>query len=131
MPTTVNVEHIKSGKCTVTQIAEDILYVEVESNQEFTIDDYKDLMKVVKEIGNGKKYKILMHAGLHTLPTNEARMYITSSEGSKYKIADAFVVQSLAQNIIAKFIMKFQRPVVPTRVFKDDPEALLWLESIK
>ena len=130
MSTTLKTEHIKCEKSVITQIADDILYIDVRANQEFDMEDYRDILFAVNDLGHGKKFKHLMHVGMDTLPTNEVRHFITTAAASKYKIADAFVVNSLAQNIIARFIIKFQRPKVPTGVFRDDHEALLWLESI-
>lgn len=123
-------QHIKCSKSTITQIAHDIVYIDIKPNEEFTLDDYKEAIEGIAQIGDGKIFKQLIHVGLHTLPTNEARQYLTSPERSSFKLADAIVVQSLAQNIIARFIMKFQSPKVPTRVFSNDRDALLWLESI-
>lgn len=87
-------------------------------------------MDAAKQLGGGKRFKNLVIAGIHTLPNKEAREMISSKEGSLYKIADAFVIHSVAQKIIANFIMNIQRPAAPTRVFTDKEEALRWLKEL-
>jgi len=53
-----------------------------------------------------------------------------SKSGSKYKIADAFIIHTLSQKIIANFYLKIQKPVVPTKFFSNSMDAEKWLLEI-
>jgi hypothetical protein len=44
-------------------------------------------------------------------------------------VADAFVIDSLAQRILGNFYLKFNKPQFPTRFFNSKEEALIWLEA--
>lgn len=91
----------------------------------------KDLIAAAKELGNGKKFLNLVVVENGTLPTKEAREYSSSIEGCKYKLADAFVIDSLAQKIIGNFIVRVHKPPVPTNLFNNKEDALIWLKSLQ
>jgi hypothetical protein len=50
-------------------------------------------------------------------------------EYSKIRIAEAFLINSLANLLIANFYIKFNRPPNPTKVFNNLESALEWLRS--
>lgn len=115
---------------SVTLMSEDILHIEIKADEEFELADFLELMEAAKEIGNGKKFKNLIKVGIHTLPSREAREMSSSTEGSEFKLADAFVIHSVAQKIIGNFMMNIQKPAIPTRIFTDENEALIWLNNL-
>jgi hypothetical protein len=60
---------------------------------------------------------------------DSARVFSASEEGSKYSVAEAFVVKSLSQRLIANFYVKVNKPPIPSKVFNSEKEAIKWLES--
>lgn len=108
-----------------------ILQVEINDDTYFDIDDAKELIAAAGEIGKGKKFLNLIIAGKGVLVDAEARQLSSSKEGAIYKLADAFVINSLAQQLIANFIIKAQKPPVPTSFFKEKEKAIEWLRSLK
>ena len=59
------------------------------------------------------------------------REYTSSAEENKYTIADAIVTSTLSLNMAAKFYVRFNKPQMPTKVFKSRDEAIPWLLSFK
>ena len=108
-----------------------ILHFSIKSDELFFVKDYHDLMDAAYKIGNGKKFLNLITIGKHTTPDHHARVLSTSKEGCIYKIADAFVICSLSQKLIANFYMNFHKPFVPTKFFTNKEEAVKWLNSQK
>jgi len=124
---------IQSIQCaiSVVELREDgILEITIEGNKDFEMDDVEELMDAADSLGNGKKLLNLIVVGDGTLPNREAREFAASEEGSKYKLADAFVVKSLAQKIIGNFMKKFSYITVPTEIFTEREEAVKWLKSL-
>lgn len=111
--------------------ADGILHISIKAEEEFTVDDYKDLMDAALKIGHGHKFLNLISVGQDTIPDHETRKMSTSQEGSIYKIADAFVIHSLPQKLIGNFYMNFYKPFVPTRFFTKEEEAIDWLLKFK
>ena len=117
-------------KISVVSLREDgILLIEIKPDKEFTVFDFNELVAAAKDIGNGQKFLNLIIVGDNTLPDNEARVASCSKAGSIYKIADVFVINSLAQTLVANFYMKFNKPFVPTRFFKNKGDAIIWLKE--
>lgn len=108
-----------------------IIDILIKPNELFVASDYMDLMDAVYKIGKGKKFLHLIRVGEETTVDHEGRVLSTSIEGSKYKIADAFVIKSFTQKLIGNFYMNFHKPVVPTHFFNSEEEAISWLKSLK
>lgn len=104
-----------------------ILHISIKEDQQFTLDDFNDLLDAALKIGKGRKLYNLVTVGKYTIPDHQARVMSTSEMGSIYKIADAFVIHSLSQKLIANFYMNFHKPYVPTRFFTKEKDAIDWL----
>jgi len=61
----------------------------------------------------------------------EAREKGTNPEIQKYTKAGAIVQNSLAHRILGNFIIKVQRPPVPTRLFSSVSEAMSWFSKMR
>lgn len=121
---------VECKNSTVFLRQDGILQIEVNENTYFEVSDVYDLINAAEKIGGGKKFLNLIIAGKGVIVDAAARSFSSSVEGCKYKLADAFVINSLAQQLIANFIIKFEKPPVPTSFFKDEESAVKWLMSI-
>jgi hypothetical protein len=97
-------------------------YVDIEAFAE-NLDAYKKLMT------NGRVY-FLTVVGEGATITQEARDLFATPERSSFKIAEAFVIKTMAHRIVANFVMKVQRPKHIMRVFSEEIEAMTWLKSV-
>lgn len=124
-------EKITNRISTVQLREDDILVIEIRKDENFDVKDMWELIAAAKKIGNGRRFLNLIIVGAHTTPDEESRVLSTSEEGSIYKIADAFVITSLPQVLVANFYMKFNKPCVPTKFFKHVKDAENWLAQFK
>lgn len=108
-----------------------VLHIDIVSDELFEGSDYEELMNSAEKIGGGNKFLNLITIGEYTVANKEARESSTSLEGSKYKLADAFVISTFPQKLIANFYMNFHKPVIPTKFFNSKEEALAWLNEFK
>lgn len=67
----------------------------------------------------------------HTNITAEARKFMSNSLNTNYVIAEAFIIHSLAQRLLASFFIKIDKPKLPTKFFNKREEAIEWLLSFK
>lgn len=121
-------------ECKISRVAlrrDGILHIDIQPEQHFAITDFRELMDAAFRIGNGKKFLNLITVGKYTIPDHETRIMSTSKDGSSYKYADAFVINSLPQKLVGNFYMRFYTPFVPTRFFNSQSEALKWLKKQK
>ena len=96
----------------------------------FTMSEIKEMEEVVKKITNGITHKSLMIAGTFSNADIEVMEHQSRGEGILFSLADAFVIHSLPQKIIANFYLKINKPVLPTKFFNKVEEAEIWLKSL-
>ncbi len=94
---------IKTRISTVKLKSEEILQIDIIDDQVFEKKDVIELIDAAYKLGGGKKFKNLINVGEFTVPDLKAIKLSCSKAGSKYKIADAFIIHTLSQKIIANF----------------------------
>ncbi|MGB0888134.1 MAG: hypothetical protein ACPGSL_08440 [Vicingaceae bacterium] len=76
-----------------------------------------------------KKYRILYLPGKYVDWEKEARECCATEEATKHSLAEAIVVHSLAQRLLVNFYLKINKPLVPTKLFRNKVSAKKWLMS--
>lgn len=82
-------------------------------------------------VDNSIKYPLLIDGDDFANVTPEGRKLIRQLEPLIPISARAIVIKILGQRILANFYIRFQKPIIPTKVFNDYKEALEWLEKYK
>ena len=118
------------SKCTVTIYDSGILHFVMDDSAVLTAKDLDDSRKWTLSIGGGQ-YLNLIESGIKTEVEDDMRYAAASKAENKYTIADAIIVKSLSQRIIANFYLRFNKPVKPTKIFSDREEAAFWLMSFR
>jgi len=98
------------------------------------IYEVKQLSEIVVNIGlitNQKKCLQLIVAGKYSNVSKEAREFMALEESVRFSIAEAYILQSLAQKIVANFFLRFNTPKAPTRMFTNRESAEKWLRTFK
>lgn len=112
------------------QVGDDgIMYIDIRTDGEFSLDHAKRLFEASLEVGKGKPFPNLIMLGRYFLPTSEARQYVGSPERSSKALAEAYVIKSLPQKLLGNFYIRFDKPLAPTKLFTDEKKALLWLKQ--
>ncbi|HTA60954.1 MAG TPA: hypothetical protein VK835_00800, partial [Bacteroidia bacterium] len=98
-------------RITTMYLREDnVLVLDIKPNQVFSKHDAYEVIAAAGEIGKGKKFRNLILVGEHSIADIEAIKLSCSAAGCIYKIADAFVINSLPQKLIANFYMRVVKP---------------------
>ena len=128
MATTLNKTKTISTRCAVFDLIEDgILRVRLLENAEIDIDESKLMQKKSLSMTQGKKFVVLIDARAEVVVSRESREWGSTEEGQKNLIAQAIVVNTLANRIVGNFIIKFHKPIAKTALFTDERNALAWL----
>lgn len=80
-------------------------------------------------ISEGKKFGFLFEAMDNVTITKEARENSKKLEKSAPSIATAVIADSLPYRLIANFYMKFNKPKIPFKVFRNQEDAINWLRE--
>ncbi|MBK6984503.1 MAG: hypothetical protein IPH32_07000 [Bacteroidetes bacterium] len=97
----------------------------------YIIEDVKENVKAFGELTGNEKVPVLIIGGSFSSLDDQTREFMATEESLKYSKAEAFLITSLAQKILINFYIKFNKPLVPTRVFTDKEEAIKWLMQYK
>ena len=89
------------------------------------ISDIKEIIELYNTMSKLKPMLSLAIAGQFTSVTTEARVY--AEKNASLSIAEAFVVNSIAQRFLIMVYMKLQRKKHPTSVFNNTASAKKWL----
>lgn len=107
----------------------DIAHIEVVGDILITEKEVRIINEEIKRLGDGKELLQLITADEVSQFDNSARVFSASEEGTRYSKAEALVVKSLSQRLIANFYVKVNKPPKPSKVFNDKEEAIQWLKS--
>ncbi|WP_066756723.1 DUF7793 family protein [Crocinitomix algicola] len=122
---------IKCEKSTVSLLDDDILYINVNTDQEFGLYDYRQVQLASLRLVKGNDVFSLIHVGDKTIPNKEAREACTRDIGHGKIKAEAIIIHSLGQRIVARHVLKQKRKLIPIRLFTNEDKAKAWLKKIK
>ena len=102
--------------------------VRVFENHDFTVDDLQKLVEAQKNNG-GLVLPFLIICEKNVLADIILLSKLSQNENNPYSKADAFVLNSVAQKIMANFYIKINIPERPTNFFDNVDDALNWLKQ--
>ncbi|MBI1836470.1 MAG: hypothetical protein HYR91_04320 [Flavobacteriia bacterium] len=106
-----------------------IIQVDIEPITEVTIEEVIQGTNEVMNIVGINKYPVLFLAKEFSVPSKESREYLAKKEALPYSLADAYVICSFPQKLVANFYLRINKPARPTRIFTDKNEAIKWLKT--
>ncbi len=106
-----------------------IVETHVFRDEELSVDDVKEIIEAIAKIGERQMLPQLIVADPLASIDVLAMNYLATAESSPYAIAEAYVISSLAQKIIARFYLSFNKPARPTKMFGQETEAVRWLQE--
>jgi hypothetical protein len=116
-------------KASVSLREDGIVQTTIYPEQELSIRDVQEVIDQIAVVGGQKMLPQLIVAGHLSGPDLEAMRYIASPGSSPYAIAEAYVITSLSQKILARFYLNFNKPDRPTKMFSYEEEAVAWLRE--
>jgi hypothetical protein len=104
-------------------------FVEIKKDVEFEVEDLQKLVEFQKVLGNEIAYPVLIHPAPTATTNSELLKYMSRKESLPYTVADAFILKSIPQKILAKLYLRFVPPERPVNFFTREDEALKWLSQ--
>jgi len=106
-----------------------IYHVEIRKGEKVSMEIVQQGYDFVDEIGGDFYYNIFeFHSFSDVDP--EVREWAASPNYNSYTIADAIVINSFPQKILADFYIKFNKPVKPTKIFNSTEAAYNWVKEL-
>ena len=107
---------------------EDFYEIEVYNDMEFSFNELEELIKAQETLGS-KKLPVLVLCEEFASTDTAFVKHLAQNKNNPYSKADAFVISSMAQKIIANFYLKISSPERPTKFFKEKADAVIWLKQ--
>lgn len=102
--------------------------IEVFNDKEFGFEELTNLKESQVKMG-AQHLPVLVLCGSYSSTDTAFLKHLSKNENNPYSKADAFVITSIAQKILANFYIKIFIPERPTRFFKTKEEAIIWLKQ--
>lgn len=110
--------------------ASNILFFRVKQDIDVDVHVIEEMLRYAEEVMGPKRHLCLVDFGTTVNSNDEGRKrYADSPYIQKYRIADAFLINSLALRLVANFFIQITQPKVKTRMFTDEKQAVNWLKS--
>ncbi len=122
---------MKCGGGEISLLKEKILFVDIESQQEITVDDVREFQAAAMGLAEGEKLYSIVNYGAYTLPSKEAREYCLNQETDKYLLGRAIVVNDMGQMILARHTLKRTTKKIPLEIFTNIEDAKEWINQLK
>lgn len=112
-----------------TWLGEDgIVRVVVAPNAEQTLADAQEAVAASARVALGRRLLLIDMRAMKSLE-RAARDYYAGEQPARSFTAVALLVYSPVSRVIANFFMGLSRPLIPTRMFTDEKQALQWLKT--
>jgi hypothetical protein len=117
---------IRTAKLT---FSEGILYIRIFEEADMDRADVEEIYNLGLQMAQGKPYCALADTRGKPTSTPEARAFGAEQGYSKFRLADALLVDSSMMKLVANVYIKFNKPKVPTRMFESEEKAIAWLRT--
>ena len=111
-------------------IEDGVCYIVVLTDS-FTLEMAKECVRERMRISGGKSYPMLSDSRNVVDFEKEAREYLALNDHVLNLNAGAILIKNQLQKILGNFFLFINKPPVPTRLFTDSEEALVWLDQFK
>ena len=114
---------------SIKMFGNELVEVEYNDNVKVTVKELNQVYKLYDEVTGTNKVLKLLIIGKGTKITVAARQYIIEENIKRNEsiIAEAIVVNSIAQKVSSNIYIRFIGKIYPTRFFTDVEDASEWL----
>ena len=106
-----------------------IFHAIIKKKEKITIKMTEKGYDFLNRNGGGRFYNIYEFSSFSEMDP-EVREWSASTSGNNYTYVDAIVISNFAQKLIADFYLKFNKPPMPTKIFKSKDKALDWIMEL-
>lgn len=111
----------------VKLLSNGILHCDIFADSEVDLTVCEEIYESALALTKGKPHPILFTFKKYVIPDEQSRKFMVECKRISISKADAFVLSSLPQKIVANFYLKINNPPIPTQFFSSENEAIEWL----
>jgi hypothetical protein len=122
-------ETIETDVCSIF-FEEGIMHIVFKKDSEVELSHINEIIDLRKGIQQGKKMPTVVDIRGLWHVEKDAREKAATNEMIQHNTALAIISGSLGTRLIGNFYMRFDKPDVPTKMFKSTEDAIAWLREI-
>lgn len=103
-----------------------IFHAIIKKGEKITLEMTEKGYDFLNRNGGGRFYNIYEFDSFAEMDP-EVREWCANTSGNNYTFVDAIVISNFAQKLVADFYLKFNKPPMPTKIFKSKEKALEWI----
>jgi len=107
-----------------------ILRIKLFENSEIKLKDAEDGIEIANQLTRGERHFVLVDMRSNAKITAEAKKFIETQKVNRNRIAEAFLVSSIAVKISQNLYFSVNLPTTPTKVFLNETDALAWFDDL-
>lgn len=111
----------------ISDIGNDIARFELKRDIYLTMEMAMEMVEACRQLYDGRIYRSLKIVNYKMQISEEVLTYLAGDARKELIRAEAVVVGSATLRFFGNFYMKIKRPVIKTRIFDDEAEAIAWL----
>lgn len=115
------------GHSILYKTKNDLIVLKSADNHIYSIKDVQENHEAIRSLCGNQKAYVLNIAGKYTNIEADVRDFIAVGPHANIIAAEAFVIHSLAQKLIANFYFKVNKPIINSAFFTDIGRAEEWL----
>lgn len=100
-------------------------------NAELSMENVSEFLKLWEEVcsGDKKPFLIDLRGSFISIPLNFIKLLSSNSHSTKWKIAEAIIIDSLSQRLMLRFYKPTEPPQFPFKIFTSENDAITWLKQ--
>lgn len=106
-----------------------IVHVKFRPHVQVGLEGAREYMRAISVLCGGKVSPVLVNMTEVMSMDREARLYFAGEETAQVESAAALLIGSPLTRAIGNFFMGLNKPLIPTRLFTSEVEALAWLKG--
>jgi len=96
---------------------------------ELTLEDAQETMAAYLKLYQGKRRPLYIDTKTMKSMSRETRQYYAGAEAAKVASAAAVIVGTPVSRVLGNFYLGISNPLLPTRLFSSEDDALEWLKG--
>lgn len=117
------------GAFTIQLRSDGIIHSHTSSGIDFNIESLKEFNLVMARMVNYRMTPLLLTLDEFAIPPVETRTFWAKKDSCTYASAEAYISSNIGHTIIGNFYLKFNKPGRPTKIFKNEADAIMWLKT--
>ncbi len=117
----------RGTKYSYTELPNGVVEILLDEDVELDINDAKEIFEVGAKFTNGVPARNLTIVAEGCSATIEALKYFGNKEFKNPSIAEAIVIRSLGQRLLADFLVRLVKGNWPMKIFSKREDAIEWL----